>query len=69
MLVESWVALAYVVVRLLPFHWITDEVRNALPLTVSVNAVPPALAEEGETAKQPDRGIDVVEGENLQLNP
>jgi len=49
MVVESWVALAYVVVRLLPFHWITDEVRKALPLTVSVNAVPPALAEEGET--------------------
>ena len=34
----------YVVVRLDPFHCTTELMTKPLPLTVSVNAVPPALA-------------------------
>jgi hypothetical protein len=38
----------YVVVRLLPFHRTTDEAVNLLPVTVRVNAGPPATVVAGE---------------------
>jgi len=41
------VAETYVVVRLVPFHLTTDDEMKLLPFTVKVNAVPPAVAEEG----------------------
>jgi len=37
----------YVVVRLAPFHCTTEPLTKLLPLTVSVKAAPPAVAEEG----------------------
>ena len=43
----SCVALTYVVVRLLPFHWTCDDAMNPLPLTVSENAAAPASAVPG----------------------
>jgi len=43
----SWVADTYVVVRLVPFHWIVELDAKLLPLTVSVKAVPPAVPDEG----------------------
>ena len=43
----SWVADTYVVVRLEPLHCTTEPLTNPLPLTVSVNAVPPAVPEAG----------------------
>jgi hypothetical protein len=36
-----------VVVRALPFHWIVEEETKLDPVTVSVNAAPPAVAEPG----------------------
>jgi hypothetical protein len=36
-----------VVVRALPFHWTVEEDTKLLPVTVSVNAAPPAVAEPG----------------------
>jgi len=41
---RNCVALMKVVDRGAPFHWTTDEAMKPLPLTVSVNAAPPAEA-------------------------
>src|SRR5580698_8836914 len=52
-----WVALTRVVVRLLPFHCTTEFESKPLPLTVSVKADPPTIADVGE--------IDVTAGTGL----
>jgi hypothetical protein len=44
----NWVAEIYVVVRSAPFHRTTEFVTKLVPLTVNVNAAPPAVAELGE---------------------
>jgi hypothetical protein len=41
------VALTKVVVSAVPFHCTTDPAANPLPFTVSVNPLPPAVADEG----------------------
>ena len=41
------VADTYVVVRLAPFHWITDLEMKPLPFTVSVKAAAPAVRDVG----------------------
>jgi hypothetical protein len=43
----TWVALTYVVVRFEPFHLTTELEMKFVPLTVNVNAEPPAVAEDG----------------------
>jgi hypothetical protein len=43
----SWVDETYVVVRAVPFHLTTDPEMKLVPLTVSVKAEPPAVAELG----------------------
>jgi hypothetical protein len=43
----SCVVLTYVVVRSTPFHLTTELLMKLVPLTVSVNAAPPAVADEG----------------------
>ena len=43
----SCVELTYVVLRSEPFHLTTDPEVKFVPLTVSVNADPPAVTEEG----------------------
>ena len=43
----TWVALTYVVVRFVPFHLTTELEMKLVPLTVSVKAGPPAVADEG----------------------
>ena len=45
----SWVLLTKVVVRDVPFHCTTEVDRKFVPVTVSVNAEPPAVALLGET--------------------
>ncbi|HEV2464060.1 MAG TPA: hypothetical protein VGT04_09660, partial [Acidobacteriaceae bacterium] len=44
----SWWALTKVVTRLAPFHFTVASRRNSLPLTVSRNWLPPAVALAGE---------------------
>jgi hypothetical protein len=41
---RNWVALTYVVVRLDPFHLITEFAMKLEPVTVRVNPEPPATA-------------------------
>ena len=43
----SWVEDTYVVVRLAPFHCTMEPLTKLLPLTVSVKAAPPAVADVG----------------------
>jgi hypothetical protein len=43
----TWVEETYVVARFPPFHWTTEPLTKPLPLMVSVNANPPAVAELG----------------------
>jgi hypothetical protein len=43
----SWVAETYVVVRFDPFQRTTELLMKFVPVTVSVNAEPPAVADEG----------------------
>jgi len=43
------VALTNVVVRLLPFQLTTEPETNPVPLTVRVNAAPPAVALAGDS--------------------
>src|SRR5205823_4057120 len=43
----SWVADTYVVVRSVPFHRTTEAAAKFVPVTVSVNCVPPATTEAG----------------------
>jgi hypothetical protein len=45
------------VIRLLPFHWTCEASVKLLPLTVKVNATPPAFAVSGE--------IPVIDGTPL----
>ena len=35
--------------RLLPFHWMVEVETKLAPWTVSVNAAPPAVANDGES--------------------
>jgi len=45
----NWVLLMKLVVRALPFHCTTEPETKFVPVTVSVNAVPPGVALEGES--------------------
>ena len=53
----SWVEEAYVVVRFVPFHLTTDPEMKLVPLTVNVNAEPPAVADEGLRLVVVGRGL------------
>ncbi len=53
----SWVADTYPVVRLDPFHCTTEPATKPLPFTVSVKAVPPAVADEGLRPLMPGTGL------------
>ena len=56
------VALTKVVVRLLPFHCTTEVLMKLLPVTVSVNAAPPAIAEFGVRVVIAGTGVVMVNG-------
>jgi hypothetical protein len=47
----------YVVVRLVPFHFTTDEEMKLLPFTVNVNDDPPAAAEDGLNERATGTGL------------
>src|SRR2546422_1018693 len=53
----NWVPLTNVVVRLVPFQRTTDEARKFVPVTISVNPAPPAVALLGESAAGTDTGL------------
>src|SRR5207249_2910883 len=56
----SWVALPNVVVRSAPFQRTTDEPMELLPVTVSVNAAPPATAVLGDREVSVGLGFGAV---------
>src|SRR5882762_6702640 len=56
----SWVALPNVVVRSAPFQRTTDEPMKLLPVTVSVNAAPPATAVLGDREVSVGLGFGAV---------
>src|SRR2546430_3172566 len=56
----SWVALPNVVVRAAPFQRTTDEPMKLLPVTVSVNAAPPATAVLGDREVSVGLGFGAV---------
>src|SRR5438876_1305741 len=56
----SWVALPNVVVRSAPFQRTTDEPMQLLPVTVSVNAAPPATAVLGDREVSVGLGFGAV---------
>src|SRR2546422_935528 len=56
----SWVALPNVVVRSAPFQRTTDEPMKLLPVTVSVNAAPPATAVLGDREVSVGLGVGAV---------
>jgi hypothetical protein len=56
----SWVLLPKVVLLALPFHRTTDEALKFVPVTVSVNAAPPAVAVEGEIEVSVGAGLLTV---------
>jgi hypothetical protein len=53
-------ALTYVVGRAAPFHSTTEEPMKLLPLTVSVKAVPPAVALAGDSDVATGRGLTLL---------
>ena len=53
----TWVALTYIVVRFVPFHLTTELLTKLVPFTVRVNAVPPAVADEGLRLVVVGRGL------------
>ena len=53
----TWVALTYVVVRFVPFHLTTELEMKLVPLTVNVNAEPPAVADDGLRLVVVGRGL------------
>ena len=53
----SWVEETKVVVRSAPFHRTLDEETKLVPLTVRVNADPPAVAELGERELRAGTGL------------
>lgn len=46
-----------VVVRALPFHWTVEEEMKLEPMTVRVNAEPPAVAEVGLRDEREGAGL------------
>jgi hypothetical protein len=56
----SWVLLPNVVLLALPFQRTTDEVLKFVPVTVSVNAAPPAVAFDGEIEVSVGAGLLTV---------
>src|SRR5262245_64273918 len=56
----SWVALTNVVLRAAPFHCTTEPETKLLPLTVSVNAGPPAVALLGARVVRPGAGVPAL---------
>src|SRR5882672_4353831 len=56
----SWVALPNVVVRSAPFQRTTDEPTKLLPVTVTVNAAPPAAAVLGDRELSVGLGFGAV---------
>src|SRR5256886_1474533 len=56
----SWVALPNVVVRAAPFQRTTDEPMKLLPVTVSVNAAPPATTVLGDREVSVGLGFGAV---------
>jgi len=51
-----------VVVRALPFHWTVEEEIKLEPVTVSVNAAPPAVAELGFSDPDASEGVGLPGG-------
>src|SRR5258708_2771335 len=49
------VGLIYVVARVFPFHWTGLPFTNPLPVTVSVKALDPAMADAGDKGAVEDR--------------
>jgi hypothetical protein len=58
-----------VVVRALPFHWIVEEETKLDPVTVSVNAAPPAPAELGFSDVAVGDGLLIVNASGLEVPP
>jgi hypothetical protein len=58
-----------VVVRGLPFHWTVEEEMKLLPVTVSVNAAPPAAAELGFSDVATGIGLPTVNVSGLEVPP
>ena len=56
----SWVDETYVVVRAAPFHRTEEPVTKPVPVTVRVNADPPAVAELGEMEVRVGTGLFAV---------
>lgn len=65
----SCVALTNVVARALPFHCTVEPLTNPLPLTVSVKAAPPAVAEFGLSVVMAGVGLLMVKVRELALPP
>jgi branched-subunit amino acid transport protein AzlD len=53
----NWVLLTKLVMRALPFHCTTEPETKFVPVTVSVNAVPPGVALEGESKAAVGAGL------------
>jgi hypothetical protein len=56
----NFVSLTYFVVNPLPFHSTVEALTNFVPVTVRVNAAPPAVALEGESALSVGTGLTPV---------
>lgn len=56
-LAESCVLLVNVVVSAVPFQFTTEPLIKLLPVTLSVNVAPPAVAEEGEIEESDGTGL------------
>jgi hypothetical protein len=65
----TWVPLIYVVVRLDPSHLTTDVPTKFVPLTVSVNAAPPALAIAGLRLDSAGTGLFTEKACALEVPP
>jgi hypothetical protein len=58
-----------VVVRALPFHWTVEEEMKLVPVTVSVNAAPPATTELGFSEPVATEGLGLGAGGAGLLEP
>src|ERR1043166_6676306 len=69
MAVVSCVALTKVVARALPFHCTTEAATKPVPVTVSVKALPPAVAPLGPSAPSVGAGLLMVNVSALEAPP
>jgi hypothetical protein len=63
------VGLTYVVCSPFLFHFTVEVETKFVPVTVSVNAGPPAAALEGESEVAPGSGLSIVKGSPLDVPP